>query len=309
MTDQEKLSGRLTQLDVSGKRASNIHPRILELTDLEGNFIEPGSAVEVRDFIVRGVVTPSSIAQILDRGTHVIHVVADQTGHFIADINEQSPGMHAYTVRDDMGQESDPWPVTIIRAEQVLIETVQGPDDQFIENGSSTVHDDLRFVGKGVPGQVVDLLDNGTVLRLLNVDNNGHWSAHLTGLKPGNHKFIARELNGNESAPWHVEIEKPALLSIQFGYGQKNYQTIKDGETTMQTAVALVGTAKPGECGRILSNVHEGVDFEADQRGVFVALVKDLLPGFSYTFVCRSEPDRHSEPWKITVVSSKLPQR
>lgn len=310
MTDQEKLSGQLTQLDISGKPSINNEPWILELTDLNGNFISPGSTVvEVHDFLLRGVVNPFSTFTIFDGEKYINSGASDDTGHFTAEVANQPAGEHAYTVRDDIGRESANWPIAIIGADQLLIESVTGTDGQLIENGSSTVHSHLKFVGRAAHGKVVELLDNGIVLRLLNVDVSGHWSAELTGLKPGSHKFIARELNGKESAPWHVEIEKSALLSIQFGYGQGNYQPINDGETTTQTTVVLVGTAKPYEYGRILSDAHEVVDFEADQHGVFVALINDLLPGFSYTFVCRSAADRHSAPWKIKVVSSKLPPR
>ncbi|VVN39479.1 hypothetical protein PS619_05299 [Pseudomonas fluorescens] len=311
MTDQEKLSGQLTQVEASSTRASKIEPRILELTDLDGNYIEPDSVVTVSDFFIKGVATPARPADILDSRTPIAPVLVDATGHFTTELFNQSLGTHVYTVLDESGQESSPWVVTIAALDQLLIESIKGPDDQPIGNGSSTAHTDLRFIGKGVPGQVVELVDNGIVLRLLNVDNSGHWSAHLTGLKPGKHKFVARELNGKESAPWHVEIEKPALLSIQFGYGLGNYQPIKDGETTTQTAVVLIGTAKPNEFGRILSDAHEGVVFEANEYGVFITPIKDLLPGDSYMFICRSEsePDRHSEPWMIHVASEKLPQR
>ncbi|WP_414869571.1 hypothetical protein [Pseudomonas sp. IT-347P] len=311
MTDQEKLSGQLTQVDASSKLASKIEPRILELTDLEGRYIESHSVVKISDFFIKGVANVASPAQILDGGTEIATAHVDETGHFETELFHQSLGTHIYTVLDEFGQESSPWVVTIAAVDQLLIESVIGPNDETIENGSSTVHNDLRFTGRGAPGKVVDLLDNGIVLRLLNVAGNGHWSAHLTGLKPGNHKFVARELNGKESAPWLIEIEKPASLSIQFGYGQGNHQPINDGETTTQTEIVLVGTAKPYEFGRILSDAHEMVIYDANEFGIFVAPITGLIPGYSYRFVCRSEsePNRQSEPWTIKVASSKLPQR
>lgn len=303
MTDQEKLSGRLTQVkDVSDKRARNIKPRILELTDANGIYIPEGSTTEVRDFLLKGVATAGrSPVTILDAGTSIASADLDDTGHFTAELGHQPLGLHVYTVIDADKQESSPWSVTVVEAHQTYIEYVRGPDDKDIDNGSTTVHKDLRFVGRSTPGQVVELVDNDIVLRLLNVDETGHWSAHVTNLRSGNHTFIARKLNGKESAPWQIRVEEPALLSIQFGYGQGNYQPIENGGTTSQTAVVLVGTAKPYEHGRVLSDVHDGVDFEANHYGVFSALVEGLLPGFSYRFVCRSEPDRVSEPWEIVV--------
>ncbi|WP_322843546.1 hypothetical protein [Pseudomonas sp. B33.4] len=309
MTDQEKLSGRLTQVEASDKRARTIEPRILELTDSNGTYIESGSIVQVSDFFLKGVATSKTVVHILDGGTAIASIVVDETGHFVAELFQQSQGFHEYTVLDLDGKESSAWSVTVDERRQTSIEYVVGPNNELIENGSSTTHNSLQFAGWAPPRQVVELVDNGIVLRLLNVAETGHWSAHLKDLRPGNHKFIARELSGKESAPWEILIEKQALLSIQFGYGQGNHQPIEDGETTLQTAVVLVGTAKAYEHGRILSDVHDGVDFDANQYGIFTALVEDLQPGFSYTFICRSGPDRVSEPWKIQVASSKLPQR
>jgi hypothetical protein len=306
MTDQEKLSGRLTQVGASSKRASAVEPRILELKHLDGKYIPPESVIEVSEFFITAVGTERSTADLLDGGITIAAVKFDETGHVTTLLSHQSVGTRVYTVRDEFGQESSPWVITIALG-QLLIESVKGPDGQLIENGSSTAHTDLSFVGNGPSNQVVELVDNGIVSRLVNVDLTGHFSARIQNLKPGPHKFVVRALNGKESAAWDVEIEKPALLSIQFGFGQGNHQPIEDGETTTQTAVVLVGTATPHESGLILSDAQEGVEFIANEYGIFNALVENLLPGLSYTFVCRSYSDRQSAPWTIKVASSKLP--
>ncbi|CAI8789488.1 DUF4198 domain-containing protein [Pseudomonas sp. IT-347P] len=309
MTDQEKLSGQLTQVDASSKRASKIKPAILQLTDLDGHYIESGSTVEIVDFFVHGVADRPGPAQILDGGTLIANAQIDEHGRFKQVLLGQNLGVHAYTVRDESGRESSSWEVNI-ETDSVVIASVKGPDQKWIDSGSSTIHNELTFFGKGVRGQVVELLDNDIVLQLLKVNDSWHWHALLTGLKPGKHQFVARKLNGEESNHWHVEIEKPASLSIQFSYGEGNHQPINNGETTTQTEAVLVGTAKPYESGRILSDIHEGIVYKANEHGVFVAPVKGLVPGHSYRFVCRSEsePNRQSEPWAIKVASSKLPQ-
>lgn len=307
MTDQEKLSGKLTGVDASGKRTSSVAPYILKLTDLKNNYIASGSVVEISDFILHGSASPGENVEIRDRGISVASVPVNIDGDLAYVLHEQHGGFHEYTIVDREGRESRSWEVIVDYATQTYIESVKGPDGEPIADGSSTSHTTLYFLGRGVPGHVVEVTSDGTAVRLVTVDDGRHWSANLTDLKPGRHDFTARELNGKESPPWRIEIEKPALLSIQFGLGQGNYQLIKDGETTNQTSVLLVGTAKPNEEGKILSDVHGPVDFQANGFGIINAIVEDLAPGYSYTFVCRSGADRTSEPFTIKVASSELP--
>jgi len=145
------------------------------------------------------------------------------------------------------------------------------------------------------------------VLKLLNVADNGHWSAILENLMTGTQNFIARETNGQQSSPWQVHIKELAPISIQFVLGNEHFQLIGNGDSTTDRKVTLVGTANPGETGWIVDYERDLVPFAANDCGVYFATVEGLEDRH-HTFRLRSDRGRVSTPWVIQVVSSKLPK-
>ncbi|MCL9800130.1 hypothetical protein [Pseudomonas sp. AKS31] len=307
MNDQVKLSPHFTSVGLLQGSAESIAPKILSVTDGEGNPVQDGGTATNGHLSFVGSASPNQQAEIWDNGAPAYPPVnVDVEGHFSALLLDQKRGRHVYHVKTTDNQESPTWTVDVNVSETVSITWVTGPDGLVIKNGEFTFHDELNFTGTGTPDKVVELMNNGTVVKLLNVDSNGNWSANVKGLETGTQNFIARETNGQQSSPWRVLVKQPAPISIQFVLGNESFQLIGNQKTTTDTSVTLVGTANPRETGWIVDYERDLVPFAANDQGVYFATIKDLEEDHVHTFRLRSDLARISTPWAIRVVSSKL---
>ncbi|MFG6202848.1 hypothetical protein [Pseudomonas retamae] len=281
--------------------------RILSIVNGDDLFIPPDGITTNGDLKFVGAAKPNQFAEILDHDIPVHDpVTVDDTGHFSAKLLDQKRGLHVYSVKTTDGQQSAPWNINVEVHETVSIDSVYGPDGTLIGNGKDTHHNELNFIGVGSPGKVVELVNNGTVLKLLNVGADGHWSANLKDLNTGTQNFIARETDGQQSSPWRVLIKQPAPISIQFVIGNESFQLIGNHEPTTDRKVTLVGTANPGETGWIVDYKRDLVPFAANDQGVYFATIEGLEENGFHTFRLRSDLGRLSWPWAIKVIPSKL---
>ncbi|UST61690.1 hypothetical protein NF673_13610 [Pseudomonas moraviensis] len=306
MTDQEKLSAPLTPADAPANPATGSGLQIREVTNGRGDFIQDGGISYDSNLTISGSASPREYVEIWDWGQPVTSAYADLQGLFIAKLPDQLRGPHLYTATNVGGVISPPWTVIVEGVTAPVIESVYGPDGEPINDGERTFHNELNFIGLGVPGRRVDLLNNGKVIKLLNIDPNGHWSARLEDLKPGTQVFVARDLTGLESPAWRVVVTKPSVLAIKFVIGQEQFQEIDNQGVTTDRAVTVVGTGIPHETGWIVDYNNNLVPFAVDEHGVYSATIRDLAVNHVHTLRCKSETGRLSAPWAIRVVSSKL---
>ncbi|WP_455805344.1 hypothetical protein [Pseudomonas fluorescens] len=309
MNDLVTPSKHRTSVELFGGSAELAAPRLISITNGDNQVIPPDGTTTNGDLSFVGSAEPNQLAEILDHGIPAHPPVnVDATGHFSALLLNQQRGHHVYSVKTADGQESATWTVNVDVIETLSIDSVYEPDGRPVGRGETTFHNVLHFIGTATPGKVVELVNNGTVLKLLNVADNGHWSAILENLMTGTQNFIARETNGQQSSPWQVLIKQPAPISIQFVLGNENFQLIANHESTTDRSVTLVGTATPGESGWIVEYSRELVPFTANEQGVYYATIMDLEENRVHNFRLRSDLGRLSTPWIVKVVSSKLPK-
>jgi len=308
MTDQEKLSAPLTPADAATHSATRSVPVIREVTNSKGELIPNGGSTNESNLIIRGSALPGEQVHISDKAHPVAVVIADVQGNFIVALANLKTGQHTYVARNAAGVVSPPWTITVTVDEVIapVIETVYEPDGKFVDPGQNTFSNELNFIGQGIPGRIVELLNNGTVVRLLNIDSEGHWSANVTRLQPGTQRFVARDPNGHESPSWRVEVIEPTALTIKFVLGQERFQEIGDQGVTADRSITITGTGIPGETGWIV-DYHKGlVPFFVNENGVYSATINDLAVNHVHTFRCKSDSGRLSAPWAIRVVSTKI---
>jgi len=308
MSDQEKLSAPLTPADATTHSATANAPVIREVTNGKGESIPNGGISNDSKLKISGSAHPGELVYVSDTGQLAGVVSADVQGNFIVALAKLQTGRHMYTARNAAGAVSLPWLITVSDDVQnaPVIETVYEPDGQFVPRGQRTFSNELDFIGYGTPGRIVELLNNSTVVRLLNIDSDGHWSANVSGLQPGIQRFVARDPNGHESSSWQVEVIKPTALTIKFVLGQERFQEIGNQGVTTDRSVTITGTGIPGETGWIVDNQNNLVNFVVDEHGVYSATITDLAVSHVHTFRCKSDSGRLSAPWAIRVTSSEI---
>lgn len=304
MTDQEKLPEQRTLVQGLQRSAAKSGTVIETVTDGNGNLVEDGGVCRNPDLSFVGRAAPGQQAQLLDHGEPAHPPVnVDNHGHFSLIITNQANGPHVYTVVTTDGQESDPFTVHMALPLQAAILWINDPNGDVIENGGSTTFADLSFVGQGEPNTTVSLLDNGILVATLNIDANAHWSAVLNGLSVGGHHFTVVGSDGVESSPWVVVVVNSVLLSIQFLLGESG-QLIGNHEQTTDTSLTVVGTANPGEKGKIVDYEKDLAPFMADSNGIYTAKISNLAEQV-HTIRAKTDGGRTSSPWAFRVVPAK----
>ncbi|WP_454563667.1 hypothetical protein [Pseudomonas sp. AIG] len=307
MNDLVKPSKHRTSVQLSSGSAELEAPRIISITNGDGISIPPDGITTNGNLSFVGWAEPNQLAEILDFGLPAHHpVTVDNTGHYSAELLGQQRGLHDYSVRTSDGQVSMSWFIVVDVSEGLSIDSVYDPTGTPVGNGETTFQGELNFVGKGTRDKVVELVNNGIVVKLLNVGSDGHWSANLKDLKTGTQNFSARETNGQQSSPWQVLIKKPAPLSIQFALGDESYQLIPNQHPTSDSSVTVTGTGTPGETGWIVDYENNLVPFETNDHGIHSTTIHGLEKNKFHTFRLQSHLGRTSEPWVIKVTSSEL---
>ncbi|WP_409315640.1 hypothetical protein [Pseudomonas sp. KCJK9016] len=304
MTDQEKLPQQRTLVQGPDSKALLSQTGIESVTNGNGELLENGGISTNADLSFVGFAAPNQTAQLFDNGAPAHSPVnVDRNGHFSLIVTDQQNGPHEYTVHTSDGHVSEPFTVHMHLPARASIFWVNGPDGVVIENGGSTTFVDLSFVGEGEPNQTVNLLDNGILVATLNIDANAHWSAVLNGVAPGQHDFTVVGQDGVESPPWSIEIKPSVLLSIQFLLGESG-QLIGNHEQTTDTSLTVVGTANPGEKGKIVDYENDLAPFTADSIGIYTAKISNLAEKV-HTIRAITDGGRISSPRAFRVVAAK----
>ncbi|WP_236181934.1 MULTISPECIES: hypothetical protein [Pseudomonas] len=304
MTDQEKLPEQHTLVQ-TGQRSTAKSTTIIEsVTDGDGKPVEDGGFTESRNLSFTGRAAPDQKAQLLDNGVPAHDLVnVDSRGLFSLIVTNQENGGHGYTVKTTDGQESDSYTVHVVGRQNANILWISDTKGDVIENGSSTKSVDLNFEGRSEPYSSVTLKDNGVPVGILNVPGDGGWSAALEGLTAGTHVFTVAGSTGVESEPWVVVIVDSVTLTIQFLLGESG-KLIGNHEQTTDTSLTVVGTANPGEEGKIVDYQSDLVRFKADSNGVYTARISNLAEK-AHTIRAITDDGRISSPWAFRVVPAK----
>lgn len=201
------------------------------------------------------------------------------------------------------GQVSAPYTVHVVAPEHARISWISDTNGNVIDNGGSTTSVDLNFEGRGEPNSGVTLKDKGVPVGILNVPGDGGGSAALKGLPTGTHVFTVAGTTGVESEPWVVVIVDSVTLTIQFLLGESG-KLIGNHEQTTDTSLTVVGTANPGEEGKIVDYQSDLVRFKADSNGVYTARISNLAEK-AHTIRAITDDGRISSPWAFRVVPAK----
>ncbi|AMQ82557.1 MULTISPECIES: hypothetical protein [Pseudomonas] len=304
MTDQEKLPQQRTLVQDPNRSNVTSGTVIETFTNGSGESIENGGVSTNPDLSIVGSAAPNQKAQLFDNGVPKhFPVNVDHNRHFSLIIKDQVNGPHSYTVETTDGQVSDPYIVHMVLRPHAAILWINDPDGGVIEDGGSTTFVDMSFVGEGEANTTVSLLDNGILVATLNIDANAHWSALLNGLSVGVHHFTVVGSDGVESRPWIVVIVNSVTPTIQFLWGESG-QLIHNHEQTTDTSLTVVGTANPGEKGKVVDYEKDLSSFTADSNGIYTAKISNLAEKV-HTIRTITAGGGISSPWAFRVVPAK----
>ncbi|QKG64791.1 hypothetical protein HP062_03845 [Pseudomonas sp. B14-6] len=189
------------------------------------------------------------------------------------------------------------------------IDSVKGsPSGVEIPPGETTVETAVTLTGTASKGQKVDVLD-GTVSKGQPTADpgTGVWTLLVSGLSAGAHSFTAKALygSGQSSAPRTLTVAVAVTPTIDSVKGSPSGVEIPPGETTVETAVTLTGTASKGQKVDVLDGtVSKGQPTADPGTGVWTLLVSGLSAvAHSFTAKALYGSGQSSAPRTLTVTA------
>jgi len=254
--------------------------------------LESGESTDDTTPTLNGQATPGATVNIYNGTTLVDSVVADPvTGAWSFTMPALTQGTHnlTATVTTPASGESAPTPAftvivdttapsaPVIGAVTDDVGTIQGP----IGSGQTTDDNTPTLSGEGLePGDTVEIYDNGELLGIEKVDENGRWSfTPSPSLNDGSHSLtvITRDPAGNPSAPsapWVVIVDTVGpvavitSLSDDVGTGTPTLpETIANGGETDDRSPVINGTTEPGAIVTVYANGQLLDSVQADASG------------------------------------------
>lgn len=180
------------------------------------------------------------------------------------------------------------------------IQTIINGEDELIDNGGSSTNPNLSFVGRAMPDQYAQILDNGVACQPPSwVDSNHHFSAYLPDQTPGEHAYSAETPDGQVSDVWHVFIGRPSSSDIDWVTGPDGVPIEREG-ATLHTSLSFVGRGVADQMVDLLDNGELIQSLYIDNNQHWSALVEDLSLG-RHEFKVRGQDGVVSIPWAIEV--------
>ncbi|MCD1125687.1 Ig-like domain-containing protein [Jinshanibacter sp. LJY008] len=216
------------------------------------------------------------VIAIIDNGEVIGTAIVDDNGNW--SWTPEAPlaeGEHSITIveTDEAGNSSQPSAPVAFEVDTTAPATPAAPaitdnvGDKTgpINNGDKTDDNQPEFNGKGEAGDVIAIIDNGTVIGSTVVDDNGNWSwTPEAPLAEGEHSITIVETDeaGNASqpsAPVVFEVDTtapatPAAPAITDNVGDKT-GPINNGDKTDDTQPEFNGK---GEAGDVISIIDNG---------------------------------------------------
>ncbi|WP_457407525.1 Ig-like domain-containing protein [Pseudomonas sp. TE24901] len=293
--------------------------------------LESGESTDDTTPTLNGQATPGATVNIYNGTTLVDSVVADPvTGAWSFTMPALTQGTHnlTATVTTPASGESAPTPAftvivdttapsaPVIGAVTDDVGTIQGP----IGNGQSTDDNTPTLSGEGLePGDTVEIYDNGELLGIEKVDENGHWSfTPSPSLNDGKHDLtvIARDPAGNPSAPsapWTVIVDTtaplaPLITALMDDVGSST-GPISSGGTTDDQLPQISGTAEAGSVVTIFLDGKELDTVLVDDTGVWTFQIDSPLSFGSHEVTVTAKDSagnvsEESAPFEFVVVAS-----
>jgi hypothetical protein len=235
-------------------------------------------------------------------GLYGVHVIASQSGTWIAQLLNLSPTSHVIHAKaGDSAVPSDRWSFTVNPKVDLGIDQVRD-SLRPIENGGSTYDPELSLFGWYSRGAgEVDLYDGEElVCRGLEV-REGRWEKPSHVFAEKDHEFLVKTPDGEQqSAAWRITV-KPALLltidSVRDSQGE-----IADGGDTGEMQLQLRGRAPENALGL---KIYDGDDCLTEatilDKGNWTARVS-LSAIKDYVFYAKTaDSGQSSNAWKIQV--------
>ncbi|MBT2372762.1 Ig-like domain-containing protein, partial [Pseudomonas fluorescens] len=178
---------------------------------------------------------------------------------------------------------------------------------QIVNNGGSMDDPAPSLRGRGEPGSIVTIYDNGQVLGQTLVDKAGGWSLQVfffdTLIEPGEHAFTVVNEAGEGSEPFHVtvtamEVAQPIITSAYDNVGETG-TIISDGNTDDDTPT-FTGKGEPGTYVYLYEDNQVVSRALADADGNWTIDSNQLSSG-EHVFTVRAHGGEHSEPFVLNV--------
>nr|WP_184280418.1 Ig-like domain-containing protein [Serratia fonticola] len=253
-------------------------PAIQHIMDKVGDSvgeIKPGSATDDTRPELSGTGEAGSTVTIYDNGVEIGKAEVNSAGRWsFQPENPLADGPHNITVSqtDAAGNQSgvsDAWGFTVDTTapsqpdiSEILDNTgsLTGP----LHPGDSTDETQPELSGKGEPGNVIIIEDNGKEIGSTTVDENGNWTFKPeTPLEEGKHELVIVEEDqaGNKSEPSApieiiVDTTAPDQPGVANAYDKTGPITgiITGGSSTDETKPELTGVGEPGNTVTIYDN-------------------------------------------------------
>jgi hypothetical protein len=242
---------------------------------------------------------PGSTIAIYDNGKKIGETVSDDYGNWSWTPDKPlGEGKHELTTTetDKSGNTSKPSPGFEINVDTTAPESTTPPTvvdnagDKTgpLKNGDATDDTQPELSGKGEPGNVIDIWDNGDKIGSTVVDKDGNWTwKPEKPLPEGEHELSTTETDaaGNTSEPSpgitiEVDTTVPATPSVPGAIDNVGDKTgpLKDGDITDDTQPELSGKGDPGNVIDIWDNGDKIGSTVVDEEGNWSWMPEEPLP-------------------------------
>ncbi|BBP68582.1 hypothetical protein PHLH6_05860 [Pseudomonas sp. Seg1] len=271
--------------------------------DSKGEILQNGTTYETQ-VTVTGRASPFISVRVGSTvgGVYSVHVIATQSGTWIAELVNLKPTLHAIQAKtDDLTFPSEQRVFTVNPRVDLGIDQIRD-SLRPIENGGSTYDPELQLFGWFSRGAgKLDLYD-GEQLVFSGLDiREGRWQTPAHTFAEKEYDFIVKTPDGEQqSVAWRITV-KPALLltidSIRDSQGE-----IADGGETGELQLQLRGRAPENTLGL---KIYAGDDYLTDatvlDNGNWTASVS-LSEIKDYVFFAKaSDSEQRSNAWKVQV--------
>lgn len=261
-----------------------------------------------------GKAEPGSVVTIYDGVTPICSTQVDGSGNWSVTPSQPLPdGRHdlTTTVTDAAGNTSVPGSPIVITVDTsatppVSIDRVVDDKEPVLGNiqpGTATNDTTPEIIGKGNPGSVITIYDNGQPVASTTVKPNGTWSVTPT-LDEGHHDITA-VTDGDratETPPFHIEVdltppEQPTIGSIVDDVGSVTGR-IEPGSNTDDTTPTLTGSgSEPGSVITVKDGDKVVGSVIVDSSGNWSFTPTTSLPEGSHSFtVTETDPAGNTSP-------------
>ncbi|QDY43366.1 Ig-like domain-containing protein [Candidatus Pantoea soli] len=228
----------------------------------EQGVLKNGDSTDDRTPTLQGKGEPGSAVYLFDGQRYLGETRVNQDGSWsFTPRTELNTGSHQFTAQTAAGTTSEAVTITITQV-PLLLESIYdnvGAEQGALKNGGSTDDKTPTLQGRGEPGSVIYIYDNGLYLGYARVYQTGHWS-YTPGseLSPGQHSFTIKDTGGRESGAFAITLIGPekAPLTLESIYDNVGAEqgALQNGASTDDKTPTLQGKGEPGSAVYVFDN-------------------------------------------------------